>query len=121
MASMRTCSAMPLSVHMLLPNKAFNSGQESAGLNRRHAPDSAPCTATLPINAVRTEEKKTWGLGGIWFEGNAQRKCLNLRNDHHGLRMSVPCALCGNQTEVALWKIGFGAGPRESVRRGNQH
>jgi hypothetical protein len=38
---MRTCSAMPLSAHMLLPNKEFNSGTESAGLNRRHAPDSA--------------------------------------------------------------------------------
>ena len=31
---MRTCSAMPLSAHMLLPNEEFNSGTESAGLNR---------------------------------------------------------------------------------------
>jgi hypothetical protein len=38
---MRTCSAMPLSAHMLLPNEEFNSGTETAGLNRRHAPDSS--------------------------------------------------------------------------------
>jgi hypothetical protein len=44
---MRTCSAMPLSAHMLLPNEEFNSGTESAGLNRRHAPDSAPSYSSL--------------------------------------------------------------------------
>ncbi len=31
---MRTCSAMPLSAHMLLPNKESNSGTESAGTHR---------------------------------------------------------------------------------------
>jgi hypothetical protein len=35
---MRTCSAMLLSVHMLLPNKEFNSGTESGGLQVFSAP-----------------------------------------------------------------------------------